>query len=250
MVYAIDLSSGRYRPVLYASGAIEGPPVAAGDRIYALSADGCVHEIDGRASALLCDLGGPALGTLTVAAGLVIATSAEGCVHAIDAADGKVRWRLPTGGLVFGAPAAVAGWLYVAGTDGRLWSVRTDGSQRATLDIGVPVHAAPVHDRGRLYVGGGDGRVRAFDISGRHAAKPALLWPSRELGGEVSGIAAAGGTVVAAAGGTLAALDGASGERRMSSSAGTLITAAPVMIDDLVYVAGLDGTVCCLSMAA
>jgi hypothetical protein len=69
------------------------------------------------------------------------------------------------------------------------------------------------------------------------------------IGGEVSGIAALGGTVVAAAGRTLTALDGASGEPRASSSPGTLMTAAPVLNEDLVYVAGLDGTVSCLSMA-
>jgi outer membrane protein assembly factor BamB len=253
VVYQIDLASGRYRPVLYASGAIEGPPVAVGGRIYALSADGCVYEADARASgeaALLCDLGVPALGTLTVADGTVIAASAEGCVYAIGTAERAVRWQLPTSGLVFGAPAAVAGWLYIAGTDGQLWSARIDDRRRrAMLDIGAPVHTAPVHDRGRLYVAGGDGMVRAFDISGRCAATPTLLWASGEIGGEVSGIAALGGTVVVAAGRTLTALDGASGESVASSSPGTLMTAAPVMNNDLVYVAGLDGTVSCLSMA-
>jgi|ERR1035441_1892815 outer membrane protein assembly factor BamB len=253
VVYQIDLASGRYRPLLYATGAIEGPPVAVGGRIYALSADGCVYEADAHTSgeaAVLCDLGVPALGTLTVADGTVIAASAEGCVYAIDTAERAVRWHLPTSGLIFGAPAAVAGWLYIAGTDGQLWSARIDDRRRRTmLDIGAPVHTAPVHDRGRLYVGGGDGKVRAFDISGTCAAKPALLWTRGVIGGEVSGIAALGGTVVAAAGRTLTALDGASGEPRASSSPGTLMTAAPVLNEDLVYVAGLDGTVSCLSMA-
>jgi outer membrane protein assembly factor BamB len=253
VLYAIDLASGYHWALFYASSAIEGPPVTVADHIYALSADGCVWEVDARASsepALVCDLGGPALGTLTVADGTIIAASAEGCVYAIDPADRTIRWRRPTGGLVFGAPAVGAGWLYIAGTDGRLWSVRIDGSQHATLDIGVPVHAALVHDHGRLYVGGADGRVRAFNISDSFAAEPTLLWTSPEIGGEVGGIAARGGTVVATAGRTLTVLDGASGNRRAWSSAGTLITAAPVMIENLIYVASLDGTVSCLSMAS
>jgi eukaryotic-like serine/threonine-protein kinase len=252
VVYAIDLASGRYWTVLYASGAIEGPVVAAGDCIYALSADGCVHEIAARGSgeaSLLCDLGGPALGALAVGDRMVIAADAEGCVYAIDTSSRDVRWRQPTGGLVFGAPSPVAGWLYIAGTDGRLYSVRLDGSQRALLDIGAAVHAAPVHDRGRLYIGGGDGKLRAFDISGPCAAEPAPLWTC-ELGSEISGIAALGGTVVAAAGRTLTVLDEATGQPRASFSAAALITAAPVMTGDLVYVASLDGTVSCLSMAA
>jgi outer membrane protein assembly factor BamB len=257
VVYAIELASGRHRAVLFASGAIEGPLVAAGDRIYALSADGCVHEIDARGSgetAILCDLGVPALGTLTIVDGIVIAANAEGCVYAIDTT-GNVRWRLPTTGLVFGAPAAVAGWLYISGTDGRLRTVRIDGSHRSTLDIGVPVHTDVVHDRGRLYVGGGDGMIRAFDISGTFAAEPALLWTSRELGDEISGIAALGGAVVVAAGRTLTALDGATGQLRASSPVGAfptgaLITASPVMTEGHVYVASLDGTVSCLSLVA
>lgn len=252
VVYAIDLASGRHWSLLYASGAIEGPPVVVGDHVYALTADGCVYEIDPRAAgvyALVCYLRAPALGTLTVADGIIFAANAEGFVYAIDTADRIVRWRRPTGGLVFGAPAAVAGWLYIAGTDGRLWSVNIDTGQYTMLDVGVPVHAAPVHDRGRLYVGGGDGKVRAFDISGAFEGEPELRWTSREMGGEVSGIAARGGTVAVTAGRTLTALD-TSGKRRAWSQADTLITAAPAMIEDLIYVASLDGTVSCLSLAS
>jgi outer membrane protein assembly factor BamB len=91
--------------------------------------------------------------------------------------------------------------------------------------------------------------IRAFDISGTFAAEPALLWTGRELGGEISGIAALGGAVVVAAGRTLTALDGATGQLRASSPvAGALITASPVMTEGHVYVASLDGTVSCLSL--
>ena len=253
VLYAIDLASGEYWSLLSANGAIEGPPVAAGDCVYILSADGCVYEVDARRPgepALVFQLGSPALGALTVTNGTIVVASTEGCLYAVDPAERTVRWRRPTGGLVFGAPAAAAGWLYIAGTDGRLWSVSLDGSQHATLDLGVPVHAAAVHDRGRLYVGGSDGKVRAFDISGAYAGEPALLWTSREIDGEVSGIAAGGGMVVTTAGRTLTALDGASGQPRAWYTAETLITSAPVIANDLIYVASLDGTVSCLSIAA
>jgi hypothetical protein len=252
VVYGIDLASGQHWAVLYASGAIEGPPVVAGDRLYVLSADGCVYEGDAYGSgegAVLCELGRPALGALAVTGGVLVAASAEGCAYAIDLAAGTVRWRVPTDGLLFGAPAVAGDWLYFAGTDGQLRSVRADTGRVARLDIGVPVHAAPVHDRGRLYLGGGDGRVRAFDIAGDAAGTPRPLWTSREIG-EVSGITARGGLVVAAAGRTVTALDGVSGERSAWSTARTLIAAAPVITGKHVYVASLDGTVCCLSLAA
>lgn len=48
VLYAIDLASGEYWSLLSANGAIEGPPVAAGDCVYILSADGCVYEVDAR----------------------------------------------------------------------------------------------------------------------------------------------------------------------------------------------------------
>ena len=89
VVYGIDLASGHHWPLLYAAGAIEGPPVAMGDRIYALSSDGYLREIDAYASgnpARVCYLGGPALGTLTARDGIIVAASAEGWVYAIDEA--------------------------------------------------------------------------------------------------------------------------------------------------------------------
>jgi outer membrane protein assembly factor BamB len=252
VLYAINLASGQYSALLHANAAIDAPLVAIGDRIYALSEDGCVYGVDARASgetALLCELGVPVAGTLTIADGVIVAASAEGVIYAIDPADGAIRWRRPTGGLVFGAPAAVAGWLYLGGTDGRLWFGRVDGRQHATLDIGVPVHAGVVHDRGRLYVGGADGKVRAFAVSGPAEVAPALLWTSPGIGGEVSGIAAHGGAVVAAAGRTLTALDADSGQRRAWFTAETLITANPVIAKDLTYIAALDGAVSCLALA-
>ena len=96
-------------------------------------------------------------------------------------------------------------------------------------------------------MGGCDGKVRAYDISGGFAGKRAV-WVTQDLGGEVSGLAVHSGTVVAAAGRVLTALDRDTAERRVLYTAATLITAAPVTIAGLIYVASLDGTVCCLSM--
>jgi PQQ-like domain len=158
------------------------------------------------------------------------------------------RPLLTTRGLVFGAPAAAGGWLYIAGTDGRIWSARLDAAQddeakHAVLDIGVPVHAAPVVDHGRLYVGGSDGKVRVFGVSRDAASAPALLWTSPELGGEVSGIAARDGTVVAAAGRSLSMLDG-TGHHPIAWSAEGLISGAPVLTDDYIYVTSLNAVSC------
>jgi outer membrane protein assembly factor BamB len=251
VMYGVDLTSGRHWPVLYSAGAIEGPPVPVGGFVYALSADGCVHEIDAYMVSepeVVCRLDGPVLGTLSAADGVLIVASAEGWVYAIDPDDRAVRRLCQPGGPVFGAPATVGGRVHIAGSDGRLWSVRVDGGEPAVLDIGVPVHASVVHDRGLLYVGGSDGMVRAYGIAG--TGEPVPLWLSEEIGGEVSGVAVCDGTVVAAAGRTLTALDGTTGERRARFLAKTLITAAPVMKDGLIYIASLDGAVSCLAMTS
>ena len=249
-VYAIDLRAGQHWPLLRADTGIVGSPIAAGNHLYALTADGCVWEIEplgGRDPEPVCQLRVPAVGALTVADGLLVAATADGNVYVIPPNTGKSRWLLRTGGLVFGAPAVAAGWLYIAGTDGRLWSARLHGTERVVLDIGVPVHAAPVHHRGRLYVGGSDGKVRVLDVSGEAAGAPTELWTIPGLGGEVSGIAAHGETVVATAGRSLTVLDG-TGRQRVAWSQAALISGAPAMTDDFIYVTSLNGAVTCLSL--
>jgi outer membrane protein assembly factor BamB len=252
-LHVLDVASKEHRQLFQASTAMAGPPVAVGEYVYALSADGCVYLIDARTSShqMLAELGEPALGALAVADGVVVAASSGGVIHAVDVNDRRERWRLDIGGLVHSAPVARDGWLYFAGTDGLLWSVDVDDGRRHTVtEVGAPVHAAAVYDDGRLYVGGSDGVVRAFGIAGALAAQPERLWPRPpKVGDEVSGLAAAGGQVYVATEGTLVELDGDTGRQGLRLPVGSSITAAPVAAGGLLYVAGLDGVVSCLSMS-
>jgi hypothetical protein len=249
VVYAIDLAAGAHWPLFRPVAGTVGPPVAVGDYLYALTADGRVWEInpvDARDADLVCELHVPALGLFAAGDGKLVAATAAGTVYLVRPDSGRVR-PLPVRGLVFGAPAAAAGWLYTACADGRLWSTRLDetrdgGARHMVLDIGVPVHAAPVHDRGRLYVGASDGKVRVFSVAGDAAGMPKLLWTSQQLRGEVSGIAVRDGTVMVAAGRSLSVLDGA-GHHPIPWSARGLISGAPALTDDFICVTSLDGTV-------
>ncbi|MGD0241200.1 MAG: PQQ-binding-like beta-propeller repeat protein [Streptosporangiaceae bacterium] len=252
-MHVLDVASKEHRQLFQAATGIVGPPVAVGEHVYALSADGCVYLIDARTSShqLLTELGEPALGALTAAEGVLFAATATGVIHAIDVNERRERWRLDVGGLVHSAPVARDGWLYLAGTDGLLWSVSADdGSRPAVVEVGAPVHAAPLYDDGRLYIGGSDGVVRAFGIAGHRAAQPERLWPRPpKVGDGVSGLAAAGGQVYAATEGMLVELDGDTGRQGLRLPVGSSVTAAPVAAGDLLYLAGLDGVVSCLSMA-
>lgn len=251
-MHVMDVRSKEHRVLFHAPGPFAGPPVAAAERVLALSADGCIYQIDAHTSnhQVLFQLGEPALGALAVAGGIVFAAGVRGSIQAIDIDDRRVRWRLNVGGLVHAAPVAVDGWLYFAGTDGLLWSVGIeDHRERTTVKIGVPVHAGLRHDGGRLYAGGSDGVVRAFDVSGDYACKPEELWPRPpKVGDEVNGMTTAHGRVFAAADGGLVELDAASGRPGLRVPVASSITAAPVAAGSLVYVAGLDGVVSCLSM--
>jgi eukaryotic-like serine/threonine-protein kinase len=251
-MHVMDMGSQEHRVLFHAPGPFVGPPVMVAERVLAVSADGCIYQIDPRTSnhQVLFQMGEPALGALAVADGAVFAAGARGSIQAIDIDDRRARWRLNIGGLAHAAPVAVDGWLYFSGTDGLLWSVGIeDHRERTTVKIGVPVHAALCHDGGRLYAGGSDGVVRAFDISGDYACKPEELWPRPpKVGDEVNGMTTAHGSVYVAADGMLVELDGASGQPELSIPVASSITAAPVAAGSLVYVAGLDGVVSCLSM--
>ena len=56
--------------------------------------------------------------------GTAIVGSDEGVVYAVDL-NGKVRWSIPTGGVVFSSPAiAPDGTVYVGSGDQRLYAIR------------------------------------------------------------------------------------------------------------------------------
>jgi outer membrane protein assembly factor BamB len=246
-VHVIDVTSHdyRHRRPFGANAAITGPPVAARDRVYVLSADGTVYFLSAYNPALdvVFRLGGPATGALAAAGDMIFAAGTDGCVHAIDTTIRRAAWRLPTGGLVLSAPVPVSGRLYVAGTDGLLHEVDIENHhKRATVEIGVPVHAGLVHQQWRLYVGGSDGVVRAYDISHDRHDRPDLLGICR-LEDEVTGLAAAHGSIYATAGDRVVEIDVTAERPRPMFRLGCLAAAAPVISGRSGYVAGLGGFV-------
>jgi outer membrane protein assembly factor BamB len=210
-----------------------------------LSVNGNVYDIGVHRPGwdVLFQIDGPAAGALAAVDGMVFAAGADGCVHAIDVATRQPSWRLPTDGLVLSAPVAVAGRLYVAGTDGVLREVSlADHRKIVTADIDVPVHAGMVHDQGRLYIGGCDGVLRAYDISHQRNDEPVLLWTC-SLTDEISGLAAANGSIYATAGDQVVEIDVTTGRSQPRFRLSCLTAAAPTVSGRSGYVVGLGGLV-------
>lgn len=252
-VHDIELRTGAISGTLFnAPHGIEGTPVEADGQLYTVSGSGLVYEIDvfSGDSKLLHDMGEPAFGALAAAYGLLFVSGVKG-ILAIHIASGRPRGLVPSTARVYSAPAAAAGRLYFAGTDGVLCSVNAEtGQGQERVEIGAPVHKAIALDTSLelLYVAGADGHVRAFDISGRNAIRPAPLWQQR-VGEEIGGITAADGIAHCTVDGAVTGLDGNhNGKQRYRVPLGGILTAAPTRYGQWIYVGGLDGGVSCLTM--
>jgi outer membrane protein assembly factor BamB len=251
-VHAVDLTSGQHRVVLTAGAAIAGPPVAIGQRVYVVRSDGALYVIDTlrRRQDLLVTLREGASGALAATVGTLFAADLKGAVHVIDAATGRDLWQLRTEGQVLGAPVAVSGRLYIAGTDAKLREFGiNDGAERAPVPLGdAPVHAAPVYDRGVLYLGDADGQVHGYRVNGT-SGSPEQRWAPCSVGAEITGLAVADGLVYAAAGNQVVEIDAVTGVlRRGLIEMNCLVAAAPVIDRGSAYVVGLGGAIGCLAL--
>jgi eukaryotic-like serine/threonine-protein kinase len=250
-VHIIDLRTGEPMRLFSAPCSIEGTPVEVDSQLYTVSGSGDIYEIDSYSGDWrhLYDLREPALGALAAGYGLLFAVGAR-MIWAIDVASRQVRWQIPSPGQIYASPIAVAGRLYLAGADGVLRSIGVptgDGPEQVA--IGAPVHKAIVGDANLdlLYVPGADGQLRAFDISGPHATRPALAW-QRGVGEEIGGITLADGIVHCTVDGTVTGLEGSDGKRRYRVPIGGMLTAAPTPYRQSVYVGALDGAVSCVTV--
>jgi serine/threonine protein kinase/outer membrane protein assembly factor BamB len=250
VVHAIELWSGRRRTLLRAGDAIQGPLAVDGNTVYAVSADGRLYAIDAdqAVSTVLFSTRDLAMCAPAVLTDLIFAATTQGEVLAIDSLSPSVRWRVRTNGRLCAAPLPVRDRLYVAGTDGLLREVDSLGRVRGTADLGSPVHVRLVHDGDRLYAGTSDGTVRAFRLDRERGPALKSLWES-PLGGEVTGLAVAGGQLFAAAGNSVLRLDPARGAHAPMFRMECPVAAAPAASAGLLYVAGLGGTICCVSLS-
>ncbi len=103
---------------------------------------------------------------------LVFVGSYDFNVYALRVQDGRLVWKLPTGGGVVTQPASDGRLLFFGSEDGHLYAVRIgDAKVVWRFPTQGPVRATPRLDNGVLYFGSDDGHLYAVHVStGR------LLW--------------------------------------------------------------------------
>lgn len=131
----------------------------------------------------------------------------DGSVVALDAATGAVRWSVPVGAPVTGAPALAGGVLYVPTGDGDLVAVDAAGCGAATC---TPLWTAAIDgtrlaqpavagdgDDAVVFVGTAGGELAAVAAAGCGAAEcPGPLWQAPVGSAVTAGPAVSGGRVL------------------------------------------------------
>jgi len=181
------------------------------------------------------------------APGLVLLGGEDGVLYALDRHDGNRRWAYATGGAIYVAPAVAGDLVYCPSHDGALYAVSlADGSLVWRFATGGWLHSAPTVAEGVVYFGSGDTRVYALD-----AATGAPIWeagiPTLDVV-ESSPAVVAGRVLVGSGDSRLYCLAAASGGRYWFYSAPDAIVARPLVSDDTVYVAAMDGTLAALDL--
>ncbi|PPL14555.1 hypothetical protein GY24_16015 [Microterricola pindariensis] len=258
-LWRVDTGAGPVRRVWDDFGS---RPALLGDALFVGTADGRLLALAASDGSQLWEYatGAPMRSDLTTGDGRVYAIGRDGVVHAVDAASGTAVWAKPLRGDGTTSPGFRDGVLVVgsralhvlgldAATGEELWSSSYGASW-------VQSGATIVGDR--VTIGSSDiGEVRQFDL-----ATGAPAWVAT-IGGWPWGIPAHFDGVYYASNistegmqpweASLFALDGASGDVLWSAATGPAaewavdgqsmfgIAGSPVVADDLVIVAGLDG---------
>lgn len=163
-------------------------------------------------------------------------------VYAIEPFVG-VRWAVPTGLHLWGAPAFDDERLFVPSFDRCLYALDPQtGAVRWRTDLGNFIASSPAVGGGLVYVGCFDGTVVAVE-----ADTGTVRWRTRTGGPVYASVALAGGlALVGSADGNLYALDATTGAVRWTTWLGDAIRGSAAVSGDRVYVPGGDGRIRCL----
>lgn len=201
-----------------------------GGKVFVTTAFGALVALDARTGAEVWRqrIGAAVTGTPTVEDGIVYVVSRDGVAWAIEAANGRIRWQLPSVEAalvrVGGAGPAINGnnVIFPFGTGEmvatlkkggmRLWSARVAGFRKGRAYPNIAdISADPVVDGNVIYAGNPSGRVVALEASGG-----TTLWTAKE--GAVSPVWPAGNAVFLVSDQSeLVRLDAATGNRVWST---------------------------------
>ncbi len=153
-VLALDTASGKTRWRFATPGAVKASPSFHAGRVFVADYESTMFGLDAASgkqvwrtnTSQVAPFGrGGFFSSPAVAFGLVYAARDDGTVYAFDERTGKVAWSFPTGGQVYGSPAAAAvpgtpPTVYIGSEDGVLYALdaRT-GKPRWRYDVGGPI---------------------------------------------------------------------------------------------------------------
>ncbi|WP_241557852.1 PQQ-like beta-propeller repeat protein [Falsirhodobacter deserti] len=127
---------------------IAAAPVAVGDRVFAMDADGQLAAVSTSGQLLwqtplrpVGERSSISGGGIAYGEGRVFATTGYGELIALDPASGAVQWRQKLGAAAIGAPTVEGGTVYAVARDGTAWAVdagtgRVDWTLLGTSEVG------------------------------------------------------------------------------------------------------------------
>jgi outer membrane protein assembly factor BamB len=280
-MYALELSTGEElwrfdlesRDIARRLPATEPPydydylhssPVAAGGYVYVGSAAGELLAVDLETGqeAWRFAANDKVRATPVVHGGALYFGSWDGILYALDAETGDPRWRFDTGGIVQGAAAVASGKVIVGSRSAKLFAVNADSGELEWEHVhedGSWVESSPVVREGVVYIGSSDAlKLFALDLETGETA-----WTLKTNGWSWGTPLVADGVVyiggVSASPYYFEGVELEAGLYAVEQETGALVWrmtpepiegyitggvfSTPVVADQVVYVAGLDGYV-------
>lgn len=180
---------------------------------------------------------------LTPDGGQLIVAGFNHILYSLDPTSGALNWEFTASrDRYYAAPLIANDLIYAASADYTLYAVTFEGDLAWRFSASQAIWAAPVSDGERVYFGALDRTVYAVE-----ARRGALVW-KQTLDSAILGSPALGtnGDVfVASMNGQVYALDGQSGDFLWPQpfQAETQVWASPLVFEDVLYIADVDGTI-------
>ncbi len=197
-LYALDLESGRQKWKYKTESAVTSSPAVSAGTVYFGSFDGNFYALDAAAGKLkwkfategerrftakgihalqpkgewMPDPWDFYLSSPAVANGVVYFGSGDGHIYALDAANGALKWKVRTAGVVHSSPAVAGGIVYAgswdsflyaldAATGRQIWRYKTGEDPTNHNQVGI--QGSPAVVDGTVYFGCRDSKVYALD---------------------------------------------------------------------------------------
>ena len=205
-LFALNLENGVEVWQFTADNSLWGPPSSNEDLLFLPSMDHSLYALDPATGTVVWqkEFEGALASMPTQEAGTLYVGSLSNNVYAVDAATGSLRWKVPTNGWVWSSPTIQGDRLYFGDLSGTVYAAEAEtGRGIWTANLDSAIRGATaVSEDGAVFVNSEDGFVYSID-----ADNGALNWQVE--------------------------IDPETGERLLAN---------PVLADDLVIIAALNGT--------